>query len=197
MRKIDCIDRAHLLDALEDSCVPFSEWSNNPRTKTVDHLWDSVLRGEIWLEPRGTEIVAHTYVSVVHVLYFDEKQDRWFELKEIAVECRDGTVMTRDFTGSLGEKIRSYENSRIAAQRGIAEELGYTEPRFMNPRNYILTRRLDMVLQGPQGSEYWPGIQALFHRHIFVCYIPPELFHNEYRAPDDDKLLHFRWHPVT
>jgi len=126
MKIIKRITRPALMGMLNQSRLPVERWSGGD-TNTVDDLWSMINKGEIWLVLEGPTIVLHENVAVVHVIYQDPLTDTHYELRESFIVCPNGVIKTRNFTGSLGGKIRRFETPLEAARREIAEELGVTE----------------------------------------------------------------------
>ncbi|MDE2188507.1 MAG: hypothetical protein KGJ35_02135 [Patescibacteria group bacterium] len=66
-------------------------------------------------------------------------------------------------------------------------------------------RFIEFREQGPEESEYWPGLphhrqeerfKVIYTREIFRVFIKPCLYHDEYVLSEHDKTTVFRWVPI-
>ena len=168
--------------------IPFEFW-NGQSGKNIDDLVRSIYSGEVTLEAMSDGLIQHVNVAVVTVRFLLDGQ--WLELREDRQEFPDGTVKCRKFSGSLGEKIRGNETPLKAAKRGLIEELGFPthiKYRMVSGKIEVTPRRI---------SDWYSGLTDVYHRHHFLCVIPPELYKPEYVELYLNKRIYFKWIPIT
>lgn len=189
-RKVVKILRAHK--------VPYKQWDANGSTRTLDKLVKSFETGEITFESNGGTLILHIHVAVATIRCKRCKHGvHWMELREYrSINSHDEPTL-RKFSGSVGGKIRTRDESAITAlRRELAEELGHSQPEFKYPESYSLTESHDETL-GPQESDAHPGTQDVYHRKHFDCVIGLDMFCNRYEEiRDDGKRVQFGWIPI-
>ncbi len=177
-----------ILRLLEKHNVPYKTWDPDGSDRTLYRLIESVEDGEIELESRSDgKLVLHVFVAVVTIRHQHKKD--WFELREHRRKGSDGSFVPRQFSGSLGGKIKRHrgEYPLKAAQREIGEELGASEPRFRDPEEYAIKDDLNTEIIGPQPSDGRLGVYDIYHRHHFSCEITNGLYHHTYIESHSNK----------
>lgn len=165
--------------------IPFEQWEHTDKTNSLDTLIEWIDIGEAWLEEEGDELVLHQNVVVVSVYCHPLGSP-----KLLLREYRDGRM--RPFPGSLGEKFSpDAEEPIVAARRALVEELGQCDPGFKDPQitlEYIGHERSERI-----ESEYFPGLQDVYHREIYQCEIPRDLYRQSYQATEKGRRVTFSW----
>ncbi len=187
--------RREVVKILRAHKVPYEQWDADGSTRTLDKLIKSFETGEITFESNGGTLILHIHVAVATIRCKRCKHGlRWIELREYrSVNSHDVPTLRR-FSGSVGGKIRTRDETAITAlRRELAEELGHSKPEFKYPESYSLTESHEETL-GPQKSDAHPGTQDVYHRRHFNCVIGPSMFRNKYEEiRDDGKRVHFGW----
>ncbi len=170
-----------VLRLLEKHNVPYKTWDADGSDRTLYRLIESVEDGEIELESRSDgKLVLHVFVAVVTIRRQHKKE--WFELREHRRNGPDNLFVPRQFSGSLGGKIKRFKGECPfkAIRREIGEELGHSEPRFRDPGEYAIRDDFNTEIVGPQPSDGRLGVYDVYHRHHFSCEISNGLYHHTY-----------------
>jgi hypothetical protein len=184
-------------DRLRSAGIRFGDWGTAPNTKTLDDFIGFCRTGEYELDDSEDILKVRVNVAVVFVrcVIFP----RLGELYE-AGQYRNGTRIANrrsQFDGSVAEKIKIYppisESAEAAIRRGLAEELGQTEPRFKKPDSYELRFDREESLE-VENADWFPGIPAVYVRRIHACIIPNNMCHKTYEEVcPDGRVILFRW----
>lgn len=164
--------------------IPLHEWGLGG-AKTVRHLTQEILNGEATLIERGEDLVRKISLVKVDVRY---RQHNGVELQlvEDRQEFEDGRVRRRGLAG-VTEKMKPGEDAMTAARRGLAEELGITEPCIIENLGSDEEIRI---------STSYPGLITESTKHSTRTYVPDEAFRREYIEQQDDKRTYFVWKEV-
>ncbi len=136
----------------------------------------------------GGYLVRYIEFVGIKIYYVDKDEELWI-LKEDRQEFRDGRIRRRDMPSSVSEKMKFGENPMIAAVRGIKEELG------VEIEESQLTKRRDLDFNG--GSISYPGLRAKYKGHQFICYLNHNQFNpNGYIELQKDKSTFFTWKKI-
>lgn len=177
---------------LRENNMPMHLWGTGTN-RTLNDLFVYHERDAIDFRNGKTEgIVIDVQVAVVIVMHHFNNE--WLELFEAYQLFPNGQKLDRskDFNG-IGETMKRRESLESAAQRCLKEELG-----FGDPKRYELSDSVTIEHWAPRSSEKWPGIVAVYHRHIVECMISRELYQpNGYVEPDGNREIHFRWRPLN
>ncbi len=168
--------------------IPLHLWGTG-NAKTFDHLVREISLGEGRLEEECGELVYHCRGAGIHVYYHHpEKGD--LVLKEDRQVFADGRVVRREFSASIGEKLRPNEKPPQAAYRAHKEELGIDEHLELIPgRSYK---------RGPSPSRAYPGLLIVTFTHLFSVWLPERHYRAEgYVEHQSDKSSYFIWQPRT
>ncbi|MFA6554614.1 MAG: hypothetical protein WCS89_03860 [Candidatus Paceibacterota bacterium] len=183
-------DKDKLVKILESHKVNHNLWGRNG-WRSLDDLIRYMTHDQVTLSDGDPEekLTLNVYAAVVLVLFSDKSGD--YELfEEQQINERDGRRVVRNFRG-IAETMRQTETVEQSARRCLSEELG-----FANPTKYELSELLRIHCLGPVESEKWAGLRAIYHRHIFLCKIGPELHRKDgYTEVDNGWKIYFKWRP--
>lgn len=175
-----------LLSLLKKYNVPFNGWGTG-ESKTVEHLLSELNSGESELIEQGGSLVRKSFGAAIDVYY--KKREKIFKLKEAKQVFRDGREKIRDLETSIGEKIRSGENTLSAARRALSEELGIEEE--------IDFKQIAPIIKGPTPSQSFPGLQSEYFINVFEVFLPERLYKPKgYTEEQADKKSIFNWEEV-
>jgi hypothetical protein len=173
---------------LEEYKIPWRIWGTR-NFHSIDELMGYLATDRVLFKKNGNglhlPVTLEVSVAVVLVGYEDLEL---YEDKKVRIS--NGEVLRRpDFNG-VGETMRSWETTdQVPAERCLAEELDFCDPTF-----YSLSKMVESYELQPRQSEKWPGLMAVYRRHIYECRIAPQLFRDEgYVVPDEDWINYFRW----
>lgn len=176
--------RNRVIRLLKKHCIDYRSWESNPEANNLDTLVSWIQSGEAWLEDHPDNIlIVHIHVAVATIYYEHNGQNL------VLREFRNGK--RRPYSGSLGEKVWE-KDPADTIRRGLVEELGKTEPRFLDTSRYNLVfnkRETD----GPTPSNFFPGAFDTYHRELFEVRIGSDLFHKKYVSRDNGRDICFMW----
>lgn len=186
--------RYKVIRLLEKHNIPYKTWDTNGNTKTLDRLIESVKDREIELESRlDGLLITKTHVAVVTIHHKDGRG--WSELREHRLNTNDDEFIPRQFSGSVGGKIKRSkgENPRITAERVLRENLGQSKSEFKEPDLYTLTGERTEVTEILPSTKY-AGLHQVDIRYHFLCIANNGLFrHNYERISPGKEPRYFFW----
>lgn len=175
---------AELLDRLGKHRIPFEAWGTG-EANTVEDLLEQIQSGEVELvETEYGELIRRSSAAGVIVLYRDS-EGKLFRLNE-SQTFNDGRTRTRNFPGSVGEKMRQGESPEAAALRALEEELGITG----------LAIRPYKRFERDRGSQSFPGLRSQGITWLYTVTLPDELYRPYYEEVQPTKVCRFDWAPV-
>jgi hypothetical protein len=132
-------------------------------------------------------------VHSVVVLVYHRFRRKWLELFEDRQVFKNGDVLRRSNFNGIAETMRRTGTRRREAMRCLKEELGFGDPSKYELSDHCRTEDRELC-----PSEKWPGLSAVYHRHIFECVISRTLFrpggYVEIEKKDGRKI-YFEWRP--
>jgi hypothetical protein len=173
---------------LEDHKIHDWEMWGQGTTRPLDGFVDLLNNAHVILDLEGTQPLITIHVAVIGMYY--DTGDEILELTETRQTNRvTGESRLRGYDG-IGETLHVNESPVDAAVRGLAEEL-----RFTDPATYHITPRPILSELGTEvESGKWPPLRFRYHRHIFGCFITPQLFKPEgYMETRGDWTIYFKW----
>ena len=180
-------DLSELINLLKKYDVPVDLWGTG-KSKTINHLLSELQNKECSLEEKEQSITRYIEFVGIKIYYTDKEDQRWV-LKEERQEFNDGRVRRRNIPNSVSEKMKFGEDPLIAAIRGIEEELG------VRIKGHQLNKYSDLHYNG--GSVSYPGLDTKYKGHKFVCELIDEQFDpNGYIEVQRDKKTFFVWYKV-
>jgi hypothetical protein len=184
-----------VITALRRRNIPFEEWGKVGASKPLYKLIESLKEGEVkWNYNNPLDNTFHIDSTVIHVRHSID--DVEYELREYYRDFINGyRDFRREWDGSMSEKMKTGETDFDTAIRGLAEELGQSEPGFKDRNNYSLSK-LRNEGRGARPTKSYPPFEAIYYRHIFMCVIPDKLFRSEYTLIDPLKTTYFKWLPL-
>lgn len=176
-----------LKSKLIEYSVPVEKWGTG-KSKHIDNLLDEIIEKECIVVDEGGYLVR--YIEFVGIkIYYVDKDDQLWILKEDRQEFHDGRVRRRNMPSSVSEKMKFGEDPAISAVRGIKEELG------VEIEISQLTKRRDLDFNG--GSISYPGLRAKYKGHQFICYFEEKQFiPGGYIERQKDKSTFFVWQKI-
>jgi len=187
-----------LVELFERKDIPYQTWGSGT-SDSLEKLLTTLTRCQVTLDQSAATPLLTVDNAVVIVKYLGLLH--WWELVETKQVFHNGQVRTRNFNG-ISETMHETENidaegMEKAARRALVEELDQDKNGFENPRNYELIKWDEGVI-GPQESEKWPGLDAVFRRHIYLCLIRRKLFRRKgYCEVQGDKTTYFEWKQIV
>lgn len=173
-----------LENKLKEYSIPVEEWGTG-EAKTIEHLFDELNNDDCSVEDRGGYLIRSIEFVGIRIYYKDKDNNTWV-LKEDKQEFKDGRVRRRNMQSSVSEKMKFGEDPSIAAIRGIEEELGVEIGREQ------LTKMRDLSYNG--GSQSYPGLRTKYKGHQFTCFFNHNQFNeNGYIEVQKDKSTFFKW----
>lgn len=108
-----------------------------------------------------------------------------YHLREDRQEFKDGRTKRRQLDSSIGEKLKPSENTEVAVQRALSEELGVNNSQSLYSIGY--SERTFM-------PDAFPGIEGTYKMHKYVSMIPETAFIAEgYVEYQTDKTNYYTW----
>lgn len=145
-----------------------------------------IQQGETLLAEKKGKLLRKVQVASINVYYKDG--DRKYKLIEDHQEFADGRTRKRSMEGSVSEKMKPGENPKVAATRGIREELGIQG---------------DIKIKGAGKSEKeitspsYPGLSSKYVTHKFETILTPDQYSAEgYIEDDGKKKTFFVWKQI-
>jgi hypothetical protein len=184
-----------IVSALERMNINYEDWGTRSPTKTVNDFVRAWMEGEILWNPGSHSHILNMHVAVARIRSVIGRQR--IELREKYRQFPDGEKETRaHFDGSLAETVKTAPpHSEIyidAVVRGMREELGQTQPKFKDPRNYVLEHVYHSVLKPLHWNRY-PPFEIIYHREMYEATIDYKLYEPEYVCTEPDKTTYFGW----
>jgi hypothetical protein len=173
----------NLGEILKAHGVPVEKWGINA-AKSVNHLQKEIDNKECYIDYIGPEKELVRFVEFVgiNVTYKN------FILKEDRQEFVDGRIRRRDMQSSVSEKIIHGEDPKIAAVRGMEEELGLK----IDPNQ--LRGESKLTYYDTSVSKSYPGLKSKYRGAQFDCELTDDQFNKEgYVEVQDDKSTYFVW----
>lgn len=184
---IETAETIETLEAqLQNAGIDTSKWGTG-NTKTLEHLLNEILCGEVTLVQQETGELVRQVVIVVADIYYDNPNGKRLHLKENRQVFADGRERVRDhLPQSVSEKIKPNEDSREAIIRGIREELGIaideTDAKFVSTESKTLD------------SPSCPGLMSEYISHKFQITLNDSHYKPEgYVEVQNDKSTYFVW----
>jgi hypothetical protein len=177
----------NLINILKRHDIPVDLWGTG-KSKTINHLLKELQNSECSLEEENESITRYIEFVGIKVYYIDKEDQRWI-LKEERQEFNDGRVRRRNIPNSVSEKMKFGENPTFAAIRGIKEELG------VDINSNQLSKYSDLHYDG--GSVSYPGLDTKYKGHKFICNLTETQFEpNGYIEVQEDKKTFFTWKKI-
>lgn len=160
--------------------IPISTWGNG-NSKTIDHLFKEIIRGESKLIEQGSNLVRE--VSALSIIVTHKN----LILKEDHQEFNDGRVRRRKMEASVAEKIDKNDKNLIeSVKRGMKEELNISVSTGQ-------ISKLDVISMDRESMSY-PGIMSKMTLHKFHIEINESQFNPDgYVEVQEDKKTVFKW----
>lgn len=176
-----------LINKLKEYKIPVDYWGTGS-AKTVEHLLDELNNNECIVTVENDTLVR--YIEFVGIrMFYKDKDNNVYTLKEDRQEFKDGRVRRRDMQSSVSEKMVFGEDPVESAVRGIEEELN------VKVRSSQLKKWRDLNYDG--GSQSYPGLKTKYKGHQFTCYIDDTQYKSEgYIEVQKDKSTFFVWHKI-
>jgi len=201
------VPRPKILKMLDAHNVPWKTWGMPGTTsRTLQDFFTYHEKDRFYLRNlrngkhagNGNNGHSNKFVIDVHaaiVIVKHRFNRKWFELYE---ECQmfDGNpkpLVRSSFNGIAETACRTEKTMRASAMRCLAEEL-----QFCDPSKYELSECLKVEHREMMPSEKFPGVWAVYHRHIFECIISRSLFRKDgYAEREGIKTIYFKWKPAS
>lgn len=180
-------DISDLINLLKKYDVPVDLWGTG-KSKTINHLLSELQNDECSLEEKEQSITRYIEFVGIKVYYTDKEDQRWI-LKEERQEFNDGRIRRRNIPNSVSEKMKFGEDPTLAAIRGIKEELG------VDIKPHQLSKYSDLHYDG--GSVSYPGLDTKYKGHKFICNLTEAQFEpSGYIEFQEDKKTFFSWKKI-
>ena len=186
------IPRATIIQMLEDRNVPHKSWGTGT-SRTLNDLFTYHERDRVYFRTEASpELIIDVHVAVVVVTH--RVRSAWLELYEERQVFTSGKVLKRRNFNGIAETMQRSEDMQTSARRCLAEEL-----QFRDPSKYKLSECLEIRHHPPIPSEKWPGLTAVYHRHMHECTISRSLYQqNGYVEEESDgRKIYFAWRPLN
>lgn len=185
-------DEADIRRLFESKNIRYDRWGQNG-SESFEALMRYIVEDQVWIEDIGGTPLVRVKNVVAFVLSMRTPMEELYEACQIRGQS---PPKIRPFRG-ISETLTKGEDLQRGAERLMAEEPGYSEKGFCDPRNYRLIP-LGHVPLGPQPSEKWPGIDATFSRFCYQCEILNQALYNPegyYEIRDGVKTI-LKWKPA-
>jgi len=172
-----------LIAVLKSWGVNQTEWGGNA-TKTAVKLLAELQRGDcdLVVDANGLARRVRNIWIDVHV---NLESGRRHLVEREQVNPDGSPFRTRNLPSSLGEKCKIDEDPAVAAQRGLAEELGIEKP---------LSLVQAESRENPVGEPSYPGLRTVYDTYWFIAEIDPKDYKPEgYVEEQPDKRTYFEW----
>jgi hypothetical protein len=174
--------KENTLKILLETGVPLWRWGKG-KTKKIGDLMEEVEQGDSIVTKENGGALRKVAVACVDVYY--REGGKMCRLKEDRQEFEDGRIRRRELLSSLAEKIKQGENPKMAAYRGVTEELGVRGQIGLMTKEVINTK-----IESPS----YPGLMTSFRYHFFDAYLDKEQFQKEgYVEIQPRKKTYFVW----
>lgn len=193
--------RQDIVKMLDNHHVPRQSWGAGT-ARTLDDLFEYHRRERLYFRngtgnghSNGNGSSARLIIDVhsVVVLVYHQFRRKWLELFEDRQVFKNGDVLRRNNFDGIAETMRRTGSMRCEAKRCLKEELGLGDPSKYELSNHCRTEDCK-----PCPSEKWPGLLAVYHRHIFECTISRELYCSDgyvETKKKDGRQIYFKWRP--
>lgn len=152
----------------------FIEYMQNDRFHWRDHL----------IAP-----IVDVYVVVAIITHSYRRQ--WLELYEDHQDFGNGHILGRENFNGIAETLKREEGLIDGVSRCLKEELG-----FHDKAKFKILPNCEIERRAPAPSEKFPGILAVYHRHVFECEISRDIFSKGgYAEKEKNRTIHFKWKP--
>lgn len=180
-------DIVDLINLLKRYNIPIDLWGTG-KSKTINHLFKELQNNECSLKNENESITRYIEFVGIKIYYTDKDDQRWV-LKEERQEFNDGRIRRRNIPNSVSEKMKFGEDPTVAAIRGIREELG------VNIKASQLSKYSDLHYDG--GSVSYPGLDTKYKGHKFICNLNDNQFNPVgYIEVQEDKKTFFTWKKI-
>lgn len=195
--EISMMEMSELVHILELNNVPYQSWGTPP-VKSIADLLAELRIGESVLETSGDCLVRHIHNAVITVRYKSPEtgilQELYEDRQEWDLGTRTVTYRRGMFDGSVSEKTRPGERPMVTAERGLAEELGFTDRHLYQ----LMPIGVDEQIIGPVKSYGYPGLFDIYNRYLLTCNICPELYRPEgYVEVKGNRKTFFLWRALS
>lgn len=169
-----------LTKVLRENNIPIDTWGKG-NAKTIKALLNEIVKKDCFIEG-GTRYIEFAGIQI----FYKTSDGKILKLKEDRQEFKDGRTRRRIMTASVGEKMLIGEDERLAAVRGIKEELGVD----IDASQLSNETPIDYKDQ----SQSYPGLDTKYKGYGFDCYFNDEQFNPEgYVENQEDKDTYFVW----
>jgi hypothetical protein len=169
-----------LQNVLDKYAVPWRTWTS---TGLFETLAREVRASESVLHEINGALFREVFVVNIRVRYITREKTLY--LFEDHVDFVDGTSRRRTALGSVNEKMLPGEEPRIAAQRGMKEELSLDFDFSQTPFHETVTDKV---------SSVYLGLNCRFHNNLFIIELSDHDFRPEgYIERASDKTTYFTW----
>ena len=180
--KINSIEE--LSNKVKEYSVPIDSWGTG-ESKAIEHLLDELKNEECGIEDKGGYLVRSIEFVGIRIFYKDKDNVKW-ELKEDKQEFRDGRTRRRNMQSSVSVKMKFGEDPIYSAVRGIKEELN------VDVETHQLRKMRDIGYNG--GSQSYPGLRTKYKGYQFTCFFNDEQYDPiGYIEVQKDKSTFFKW----
>ncbi|MEN9912862.1 MAG: hypothetical protein RLY66_270 [Candidatus Parcubacteria bacterium] len=179
--------RRKIIGILNKHKVPRERWGTST-FRTLEDLVGYHQRDKLYFR-NGSSKVCTIDVHAAVVIVTHRFNRRWLELYEDRQEFDSGGMLRRDGFNGVAETLKRTELVVEGAHRCLQEEL-----KFRDRSLYQLSDCIRIEERSAQESEKWPGVWAVYHRHIFECVISRKLFNpNGYSEREKGRTIYFKW----
>ena len=186
------IPRPTIIRILDERNVPHQSWGTGT-SRTLNDLFTYHERDRVYFRTESSsELIIDVHVAVVLVTH--RVRGKWLELYEQRQIFPNGKVLERTNFNGIGETMQRSEDMQTSARRCLAEELN-----FRDPSRYELSECVEIQHRPPVPSEKWPGLIAVYHRHIHECVISRGLYQKDGYVEEegDGRKVFFAWRPLN
>ena len=186
-----------LCELLATNKIDTTGWGISP-IRSLEKLLKTLKNNYVYfIKSDSKPLTLHVHSVVVYVWYMSTPMLELFEEFQqypngeqlSRHEQFDGLGETSDFIGGQPEDFLE------GAHRLLQEELGQSQPLFLERERYHLFRMTDQIKE-PMIHDKWP-LRAVFHRHKSICQIEhnsPLFLHEGYtELTDDGRTIKFSW----
>lgn len=183
MKNINNYLKHKIIYLLNKYNIPLKEWSKGS-AKSVDNLIMEIENEETTLKEEGENLFRYIEFVGINIFYNDGNTNwKLVEKKQI---FNDGRVRVRNNISSVSEKMKKGENPKLAAIRGIEEELSIK----VDPSQIIFIENK----QEEDKSKSYPGLTTKYNGYYFNCNLNSKQFKKEgYLEEQYDKKTFFNW----
>lgn len=174
------LSKSRLIEILDRYGIDTQKWGTG-ESKTLDHLFLEIVRGETKLSDDGGILVREVSALSIVVKYKN------LTLKEDYQEFIDGRRRRRKMKASVAEKLDSKDRDLIrSVKRALQEELGITISDSQISREEDSTKR--------RMSMSYPNLLSMVNLFGFSVELSSSQFDPDgYVEIQDDKKTFFKW----